>query len=139
MKSRLLALSIFSMLFIFYSCSKTNNTPTNPNPIVGLWMGTYTGTEVAGKNLYYSFDLRADSTVLSQSLGGDGNTYYSSGTWSLSGTNFTATITAQNFSNAGVVQNITATYSSANGTLTGQAVHASDATKIFVFTLNRVN
>ena len=138
MKTKTLALFFFSLLFFAYSCSKSSDSPANP--IVGLWIGTFTSPQLtAGKNLYYSFDIRTDGSLLSQGLGNDGNTYYSNGTWALSGTSFTATITGQNLSQAGAIQNVTATYNSSAGTLTGQLVLASNSTQTFTFTLNRIN
>jgi hypothetical protein len=109
------------------------------NPIVGLWVGVLTAVnEPQAGALYYSCDLRADGTILTTGLGADGNTYYSSGTWSLSGSVFTATITSTTLSNKGVVQNVSLIYSQANGTLTGtwqnQNLNASGT-----MLLNRIN
>jgi hypothetical protein len=137
MKNFFLTLSLFAVLLAFFSCSKSNSTPANP--IVGLWIGTVTySVAPSAGNLYYSFDLRADSSILFQGLGADGNTYYASGNWSLSGTSFTATITGTNLSNAGVVINVTATYNK-TGTLIGNQVVATDTSAIGSFMLNRVD
>ncbi len=103
---------------------------TPKNPIIGLWVGVLTAVnEPLAGPLYYSCDIRADSTILTTGLGADGNTYYSAGTWSLSGTAFSATITSTTLSNKGTVQNVSLIYNQTNGTLIGtwqnQALNAS--------------
>jgi hypothetical protein len=109
-----IALTLITLVSL-QSCQKDHIYPPKKNPIVGLWVGTYK-IEVGDKgdigrdNLYYSFDIREDSTILTQGLGADGNTYYSVGTWSLHGKTFTATITTQNLGVAGTVQDVTANY-----------------------------
>ena len=113
---------------------------TNPkNPIVGFWVGVLTAVnEPQAGPLYYSIDVRADNSILTSGLGADGNTYYSAGTWTLSGTAFSSTITSTTLANKGVVQLVTLTYNQANGTLIGtwenQALNASGT-----MSLNRVN
>ena len=88
MKSIFWILLIPVMLYLFSSCSKSNNVTTtirdtttlivrdtivkkdtivvtNPqNPIVGLWVGTFqiTGATSLGA-FYYSFNLFPDSTI----------------------------------------------------------------------------
>ena len=123
-----------------FSCSKSNNTPANPNPIVGLWVGTatYSGAASSG-SLYYSYDLRADSTLLFQGLGADGNTYYGAGKWYLSDSSFSATYHGTNLANNGVILNVSAVYNSAAGTLIGTQVVSTNASAIGTFTLNRIN
>jgi hypothetical protein len=146
-----------SILF-FSSCTKTNTetivhndtttiithdtvvlvAPTNP--IVGLWIGS----QVAGDGssiypLYYSFDIKSDSILLVQGQGGDGNTFYSNGVWSLSGTAFTATITISNFSQTGVKQNITAVYDKIEGKLKNGTIQTIGYPYSSTFTLDRVN
>jgi hypothetical protein len=109
------------------------------NPIVGLWAGVLTAVnEPQAGPLYYSIDIRADSSLLTSGLGADGNTYYSDGTWKLNGTAFTATITSTTLANKGVVQLLTLTYDQKNGSLNGswvnQALNASGT-----MSLNRIN
>jgi len=103
---------------------------TPKNPIVGYWVGVLTAVnEPQAGPLYYSCDIRTDSTILTTGLGADGNTYYSAGTWPLSGTAFSATITSTTLSNKGVVQNVSLVYNQTDGTLIGtwqnQALNAS--------------
>ena len=138
MKAKLSVFLFIIGLFFFYSCSKSNSSPGNP--IVGLWIGTYTSPQTQGHNYYYSYDIRTDSSILVQGLGADGNTYYANGTWSLSGTSFSATITSQNLSQAGAVQTVTAQYSNNNGVLTGQVLLVGgNFSNAATFTLNRIN
>lgn len=89
--------------------------------------------------LYYSFEIKSDGTLLVQGQGADGNTYYSVGNWSLTGTAFTATIKVTNFSQAGVKQNITAVYNSASGKLTSGTVQTVGVAYTASFSLDRVN
>jgi hypothetical protein len=112
---------------------------TPKNPIVGYWVGVLTAVnEPLAGPLYYSVDIRTDGTILTTGLGADGNTYYSAGTWSLSGTAFSSTITSTTLSNKGVVQNVSLVYDQTNGTLIGnwqnQALNASGT-----MSLKRVN
>jgi hypothetical protein len=130
--------SLTLVTFTLFSCSKSNSSPANSNPIVGLWIGTATYPP-SSVSLYYSYDLRADSTLLFQGLGGDGNTYYGAGKWSLSGSSFTATYSGTNLSNDGVVINVTAVYNSTTGTLIGSQVVSTNAGAIGQFSLNRID
>jgi hypothetical protein len=110
------------------------------NPIVGLWVGTLTANnEPWAGTLYYSFDIRANGSILTQSLGADGNTYYAEGTWALTGTAFTATITSTSASNKGVVENFTATYNKEDGTLTDGTWETVGAVATGTFSLSRIN
>jgi len=127
-------------IFIFSSCTKTETVAAPANPIVGLWIGT----QVAGDGssiypLYYSFDIKSDSTILVQGQGGDGNTYYSNGVWHLTGTAFTATITITNFSQASVKQNITADYDQTEGKLKNGTIQTIGYPYSSIFSLDRVN
>jgi hypothetical protein len=106
------------------------------NPIVGLWVGTLTAiNEPSAGALYYSFDIRADSTILTQSEGADGNTYFNHGTWSLSGSAFSATTSADL---TGVVQTITAVYSD-SGRLSSGVWANKDGSASGTFALKRIN
>jgi hypothetical protein len=112
------------------------------NPIVGLWVGTLTGVnEPAAGPLYYSFDIRSDSTLLTQSQGADGNTYYNQGTWSLSLTDsvFTAQTISTTNGNSGVLQTITAVYSKYYGTLTSGTWKNIDGSGSGTFSMKRIN
>jgi hypothetical protein len=140
MKTALFCISAFSALLFFSSCDK--NSPTAPNyPIVGLWTGTYMVTSEGPQSdsLYYSFDLKSDSSMLVQGLGADGNTYYGIGKWSLTGTAFSATITTINLGQYGAVQKATAIYSSTTGLLNSGVVQSVPASYTASFHLSRIN
>ena len=160
MKIRLLPVLFLSSIVILGSCSKDNTTPSNPvvthdtvvsiirdtivaippNSIVGLWIGS----QIAGDGstttpLYYSFEIKSDSTLLVQGEGADGNTYYSVGKWSLTGTAFSATITVSNFSQTGVKQLLTAVYDKNLGKLKSGTIQSITNTYLGTFTMDRVN
>ena len=161
MKFRFLLFLIFACSICIISCSKDNTQPAPPqvithdtviithdtvilaapvNPIVGLWVGTLTAVnEPQAGPLYYSFDIRSDSTILTYSEGADGNTYFSTGTWKLVGTAFSATITSTSAANKGTVQNLTATYSKSNGSLSSGIWQNALGNASGTFSLNRVN
>jgi len=161
MKFNLLLFSLFAFSFCFISCSKDNTQPAPPqiithdtviithdtviiaapiNPIVGLWVGTLTAVnEPQAGPLYYSFDIRADSTILTYSEGADGNTYFSTGTWKLVGTAFSATITSTSAANKGTVQNITATYNKAGGALSSGIWQNALGNASGTFSLTRID
>lgn len=161
MRFSFLPILFFALATCIISCSKDNTQPTPPqiithdtviithdtvivaapvNPIAGLWIGTLTAVnEPQAGNLYYSFDIRPDSTILTYSEGADGNTYYSQGTWKLVGTAFTATITSTSAANQGTVQYLTAVYSKTNGTLSSGIWANALMNASGTFTLSRVN
>jgi hypothetical protein len=150
----------FSVIFsiCFLSCTKTvtntitnNDTTTlitrdtvfiaNPvNPIVGLWVGTLTSVnEPSAGPLYYSFDIRSDSTLITQSQGADGNTYYNQGTWSMTDSTFTAQTISTTNGNSGVLQTITAVYSKYYGTLSAGIWKNIDGSGSGTFNMKRIN
>ena len=120
-----------------YACSKDNaTTPAKPPSLVGLWVGTYTADNENVGNLYESFDLKADSTVQVQSQGADGNTYYGSGTWSVSGTSFTTTYTENNLGNAGKPATFTGAWNASTMQISGNwQTPTHDASGAFEVTL----
>jgi hypothetical protein len=129
---RLTTLALIFSVAIF-SCSKTNNAPTYS--IVGTWTGSLTGVNEANFGLlYYSFIIKSDSTIATQSTGTDGKTYLGNGTWKLNGTNFSA----KSVSN-GTAQTITAIFSSSRGSLTSGAWSNDNGTDSGTFTMTRVN
>ena len=156
-------LFLLSAILVFSSCTKTVTNPApvptvdtliikdtlvikdtiflhDLNPIVGLWIGTLTANNepLAGR-LYYSFDIRSDGSILTQSLGADGNTYYNEGTWSLSGTAFSATTTCTTVPYQGAVENLTAIYDKDHGTLSSGVWEAVGAVAGGTFILARIN
>ncbi len=98
---------------------------------MGLWAGTLKpNNETIGWSIIYSFDIRADSTILTQSLGADGNTYYSEGTWDyvrndiLCNNNFNYFLGSfpkpeRNLISTGVVENLSGTYNKNDSIITG--------------------
>jgi hypothetical protein len=140
MRSLLTSLAAISLLS-FISCTKTNNVKTTvydsttvvvrdtvyqtspKNPIVGLWVGTY---KPQGGNpadsFYYSFTINSNGTMISDAIGPTNNSDATAGTWQLSGTNFTGTVTELDAGSPVFVQSLTAVYDSTAGTLTGQGI-----------------
>ncbi|HLX90613.1 MAG TPA: hypothetical protein VKR32_02960 [Puia sp.] len=155
MRKNLIHLSIIMVIaatFASQSCTKTtirtvtvtdtikvtvNDTILqNPPPtIVGFWVGSY---KVPGypDSAFLSFDLRPDSVLLVDGLGFDGVTYYSEGTYSLSGTSFSYIFTTLNGSNTGVMETGTGTYSAGAGTLIG-ALQISGTSVTGTFSLTK--
>jgi hypothetical protein len=140
MRKSLVLFSIFASSLFVLSCKKDKVEPVT-YPIVGLWIGTYVQTsgDPSGDSLYYSYDLRADSTVLTVSEGGDGNTYYGQGKWTLSGTSFSALISTTNLGQEGAEQIVTAIYNKSNGTLTSGKVENIGNPFRANFSLSRIN
>jgi hypothetical protein len=146
----LLALSLCSV----FSCTKTDNVNTTlhdtttlvvkdtvwettpKNPIVGLWIGKYLNNG-AVDSFYYSYDIQANGNMISTAIGDVNTTDAASGSWQLTGTNFTATLT-QLSQSVTLVQDIAATYDSTTGTLTGQWTIAQGSYVSGTFTLTRV-
>jgi hypothetical protein len=144
MKRLVLLTSLISLVFLLTNCSKDSPAPVvakvNPHPIVGLWIGL---SQVDGQpqlgSAYYSFDIRSDDSILVQGQGAsDGLTYYGAGTWSISGTTFTATSHILNLGQTGVVQTVTAKYDSTAGTLSAGTWQNNSSTS-GTFVLQRVN
>ncbi len=117
------AVSLFAFtLILLTACKKDNPSPTTNQsiyPIEGLWIGTYTVDNLTSQgSLSYNFYIKPGGKILTESLGGDGKGYYASGTWAISGSDFTATIlTFASGTSAPVTQSISATFSN-EGTLT---------------------
>jgi hypothetical protein len=143
MKIKFLFFSLVAFSFCVVSCSKDNTQPAPAaptNPIVGLWVGTLTAVnEPQAGALYYSFDIRTDSTILTYSEGADGNTYFSTGKWNLIGNAFSATITSTSAANKGTVQNLTATYNKSDGSLSSGIWQNALGNASGTFSLNRIN
>lgn len=120
-------------------CKKSNDSKEE-FPIVGLWIGSQVPEDGSAVTpLYLSVDLLADSTIQTSGLGGDGNTYYSKGTYSLSGTAFTASVKVTGSYQNGLTQTLTATYHPENGTITGGELVNVGTSYHGSFTLARIN
>lgn len=110
-------LKFFSVLLIavsisIISCSKSSAT----HPVVGTWTGTRTIDNTPTREdlgvLTSSFDIKADSSISTQWMGNDGNTYYYQGRWTLDGSAFKASV-----SGAGGTSLILTAIFNASGTL----------------------
>ena len=113
----------------------------NPdNPIVGYWIGTLTSiNEPSAGELYYSFDIRSDSTIITQSQGADGNVYFNLGTWTMKDSAFTATTISTASANSGVEEILTAVYSKYYGTLSSGVWKNKNGVAGGTFKLSRIN
>ena len=143
------------LLCSIFSCTKTDNVKTTvydtvtqvfrdtiyskaKNPIVGFWVGTWKTTTDPSDSTYYTYTIDANGTMMSTSIGSNGVSDAAEGPWQLSGTSFTATTTQLDYNSPVVIQNITATYDSTAGTLTGSAVFVQGGTAAETFLLFRV-
>lgn len=113
------AISVFALallLFQLTSCKKvlgqTNHECPPPTyPVEGLYIGTYT---VSSKpelgDLYYSFVIFPDGSLLTKGATEYGDTTYQKGNWTLSSdSTFTGNIAT--FTTPSVIQNITGKFS----------------------------
>lgn len=118
MKTKLLLLATISSLLVLTSCDKDDdNGPENNNPH-GLWIGTYNVDQLpAAGNMYYSFIIKPNGTVLTEGVGANGSTYYSQGTWILDGDTLRSTYTTINFPNVTVTQSAKFYFNSSDRTL----------------------
>jgi hypothetical protein len=123
-----------------FSCTKTNNVTTtaydtttvvvrdtvyytpHSNPIVGLWVGTYTVFGDAVESFYYSFNIDSNGMMITIAIGANNTSSSSAGPWQLSGTAFTSSLTTLDGGSPVYVQACTAVYDSTAGTLAGQVV-----------------
>ncbi|HWK05327.1 MAG TPA: hypothetical protein VNS58_16925 [Puia sp.] len=126
------------------SCKKTTitspTTPTNPNPIVGLWVGLYQVDGAASLgSFYYGLSLFSDSTIIQQGGTPNGQIYTSAGTWSLHDSLFSATLTGTDLTIPANIQTITAIYDSTAGTLSsGKMKYVVGGNTTGTFSLKRV-
>jgi hypothetical protein len=108
MIKKLQSLLLFGMIISLFSCKK--DSPLT-YPIEGLWIGTYTVDQNSEQQpLFYSFSIKPDGTVLAESKGSDGISYYSSGIWTLTGNKFDCTITTINLNPKPITQSASLTY-----------------------------
>lgn len=121
------------LLFMSVSCMKTD---VGSAKIQGLWVGAV-GNAVGTQ--YYALAIKPDGTLFFQGIS-KGRETYGSGTWELQGSNFKADVTTQcSFANVGVVQRLTATFNSADGTLSnGQYVVTAGGTDNGTFAVTKV-
>jgi hypothetical protein len=111
LKSFFVLATLAVLTFQISGCKKDCPVPTTTYTVQGLWIGTYSANGLSGAS-FYSFIVYPDGTLVTRSKGFDGNYYYTSGSWTLSGTDFTATVVS--FVTPGVnpvTQSIKTTYS----------------------------
>jgi hypothetical protein len=153
MRVILTCLAVISVISVI-SCTKTTNVKTTvydtttvvvrdtiysraKNPIIGLWIGTY---KIIGGNaadsFYLSFDIDANGRMITLDNDALGSSASSAGPWQLSGTTFSASLSALNSSST--VQTTTAVYDSVAGSLNGQALYTTGTGYNTTFLLFRV-
>ena len=127
------------------SCKKdpTSSTPATPTyPVQGLWTGTYTVDNNPSEtgSYFFSYAVYPDGSILVKTLGADGNTYYSTGNWTLSNANeFSATFTTMNFNGAQVTQTITANFSDTGKMTSGIWNDLKNGGQTGKFSVDRIN
>lgn len=136
MKLKFLTIVIIAFSTTIISCSKSS--ATHSYPIVGSWTGTRTIDNTPTREdlglLTYSFEIKADSSIFTQGLGNDGNTYYYQGTWTLSGSEFRASVYG-----AGGINLILTSIFSTNGTLSSGKWENSNGSGSGTFEMKRNN
>src|SRR5690242_7575292 len=145
MKAKIILTVVISLL-IFSACKKDTTTPAPESPtypIEGLWIGTQTvdNDPSATTDNYYSLVIYKDGSILTKGKGADGNTYYATGSWSLSPNNiFTATITTLLFNGPAVTQKFTFTFSDVGEMTDGRWEDTINGSQVGHFsTMKRVN
>ena len=123
MKTKLLSIFLVCLSVLDFGCSKDESDPPPTYQVPGLWIGTYSVTQRPQQApMYQSFTFKPDGKLVTDGVVPTGETYYSSGTWTLNGTTLTATYTTINFPDYTVTQTATFTYSNTgvltNGTWT---------------------
>jgi hypothetical protein len=137
MKKTLYALAVCLALFCTGACKKDSTAAPVSYPIAGLWIGTYTFNTQAP--LYFSFTIYPDGSMSYKSKGSNDYTFYANGTWTMTGSIFSYTVTTTNTPGATQsTQSGTATYSN-TGKLTN-GININVLTKESgTFSMTRVN
>ena len=119
-----LVLTIFSasiILFQLSSCKKADaqtNCPTATYPVSGVWIGTYTTTQVAHAPTYASFIIYPDGVFMKRNkVVGNGTDAITRGRWTLTGNNFQYRDTTLLYTGGTVIETGTATFNN-DGTMT---------------------
>jgi len=98
----------------FISCKKSNDPPPPPKTITGLWVGTASN----GSSTIPSYSLSiSPGGKITFEWSASGQEQFGAGTWTLSGSDFTANVTGLYGSNVGVQQTLTAKFNSQSGVL----------------------
>lgn len=118
MKLRSILLLFALAVTFMVACTKDNMPSTYPT--AGLYLGTYTVDQFPAQgSQFFSIVLYADGSMITKGKGGDGSDLYGAGSYTITGSAFSATVNSFVKSSQGVpvTQSITATYSN-KGTLT---------------------
>lgn len=117
--SLLLLLSLAtSGIFITLSCTPEHENPTTTYLAPDLWIGTYTVDQLpAQQPLSQVFAIKPDGKLLAEGKGANGLSYYSAGTWTLTGDSLKCTYTSLNAPGAQVTQTAKFFYNPSTGKL----------------------
>ena len=157
-------LALFLVVYSFSSCTKSNSPTivhdtltiihkdtvvkidtlvlTNPrNPIVGLWVGTYTIDAAPSAGSFFDgWSIFPDHSIIQQGGGTNGVVWTAAGTWSLAAdSTFSCDIHSVDVTQGNVTEHITAKYSASQGTLSnGHWTYTNGTGQTGSFTLKRV-
>ena len=129
------------LIAINFSCSKDDDNQTNVTyNVPGLYMGTYTVDQVPAQgSLAYSFVIQPDATMITEGKAGNGATYYSAGTWTLSQDTLRCTYSTINFPSVTVTQSAKFYFNKNDGSLTsGTWKDVTNGTNSGTYTMSRV-
>jgi hypothetical protein len=119
------------------SCKKDSTAPTNYS-IEGLWTGT--SENATSGPQFYSLSIKPGGTITFEGIGAN-QQHFGTGTWTLNGTAFTASVTTLYgiSSNVGTKQTLTADFNASTGTLSnGKYVNIPPATGSGTFSVTEV-
>ena len=147
MKIKFIFAAFLATALFISSCQKDSSTPTptptvTTYPVEGLWTGTYTIDNNPSESgvYFYSYAVYTDGSILVKGTGADGETYYSSGQWSLSNSNvFSATYTTINFGGPQVTQSLTINFSNTGKMTDGTWKDTANGTETGKLSMVRVN
>ena len=106
------------LLVILYSSCKKDTPVAATYTVPGLWTGTYTVDQLPSQSpLFYAFVFKSNNSLITESKGSNGVSYYAQGTWSLSGNDITCNYSSINFPGTTVVQSAKLTFNSSRDTL----------------------
>lgn len=113
---------LFSAIQILGCTKDEENDPEEPktHEVPDLWIGTYTVDQVpAQAPLFYCLALKPDGKVISEGRGGNGISYYSTGTWNVTGDSVKITTTTLTSPSGTITQNLKFHFNKTNGKMTG--------------------
>jgi len=110
-------LLLTGLFVLVYSSCKKDTPVAATYTVPGLWTGTYTVDQLPAQSpLFYAFAFKSNNTLITESKGSNGVSYYSQGTWVLSGTDITCNYSSINFPTS-VTQSAKLTFNSTSDTL----------------------